>query len=218
MIDFHTHTFFTDGALSPSELVQRAIVKGYEGLAITDHVDSSNIDFIVPRIVKAAKKLSLLTDITVIPGVEITHVPLKEFKELITYARKHGARIVLAHGETLVEPVIPGTNYAALNNDIDILAHPGLITLEEAKLAAKRGIYLEITTRRGHCYTNGHVVRMARQAKAKLLLNNDAHEPDDLVSEEMAEKIARGAGMSSYEVEALKKEARSLLKRLRRGR
>lgn len=214
MIDFHTHTFFTDGVLSPSELVRRAKVKGYEGLAITDHVDFSNIDFIVPRIVRAAEKLTALTGIPIIPGMELTHVPLEGFRELIAYARKEGARVILVHGETIVEPVIPGTNLEALNNDIDILAHPGLITLKEAKLAAARGIYLEVTTRGGHSYTNGHVVKMARQAKAKLLLNNDAHEPDDLVMPDMAERIMRGAGLGPDEIRTMVRDAKALLKKL----
>jgi histidinol phosphatase-like PHP family hydrolase len=177
-------------------------------------VDFSNIDFIVPRIVKVAEKLSALTGMVVIPGMELTHVPLKGFKELIAYARKEGTRIILVHGETIVEPVIPGTNLEALNNDIDILAHPGLITLKEARLAAARGIYLEVTTRGGHSYTNGHVVKIARQAKAKLLLNNDAHEPDDLVMPDMAERIMRGAGLDTDEIKRLNREAKALLKRL----
>ena len=43
MIDLHTHTFHSDGALVPSELAARAFAKGYKGLAITDHADFSNI-------------------------------------------------------------------------------------------------------------------------------------------------------------------------------
>ena len=58
MIDFHTHTIFSDGELVPSELVRRALVNGYEAIALTDHVDSSNIDFVLPRIVKVAEQLN----------------------------------------------------------------------------------------------------------------------------------------------------------------
>ncbi|HEY3347739.1 MAG TPA: PHP domain-containing protein, partial [Nitrospirota bacterium] len=47
MIDLHTHTLFSDGVLIPAELVRRAEVKGYEAIGLTDHADSSNIDFIV---------------------------------------------------------------------------------------------------------------------------------------------------------------------------
>ena len=37
--DFHTHTFLSDGVLSPMELIRRAHDKGYAAIAITDHVD-----------------------------------------------------------------------------------------------------------------------------------------------------------------------------------
>ena len=54
MIDFHTHTLFSDGVLNPSELVRRANNMGYEAIGIADHVDGSNLDFVVERIVKVA--------------------------------------------------------------------------------------------------------------------------------------------------------------------
>ena len=37
LIDFHTHTTASDGALSPSELLLRAVDRGVEALALTDH-------------------------------------------------------------------------------------------------------------------------------------------------------------------------------------
>ena len=58
MIDFHTHTLFSDGILVPSELVRRAEVMGYRAIGLTDHVDSSNLEFVVPRIVRVAQELN----------------------------------------------------------------------------------------------------------------------------------------------------------------
>ena len=37
IIDLHSHTTFSDGVLNPSELISRAIEKGVDVLAITDH-------------------------------------------------------------------------------------------------------------------------------------------------------------------------------------
>ena len=121
MIDFHTHTLLSDGALLPSELVRRAYVIGYKGIGLADHADASNIDFLVPRIVKVAKVLTS-PKIKVVPGIELTHVPPKDLRGLVTYARANGIKLVLVHGETIVEPVIPGTNAEALECDINILA------------------------------------------------------------------------------------------------
>ena len=214
MIDLHTHSFFSDGELIPSELVRRAVVKGYRAIAITDHGDLSNIDLIVTRMAKVSAELSRAWGIKVIPGVELTHVPPADIAGLAKKARMLGARLVLCHGETIVEPVPPGTNSAALNSDIDILTHPGLITMEDAKLAARKGIYLEITARKGHSLTNGHVAKTALAAGAKLLLNTDAHSPGDLKTKEEAEKIALGAGLRIDDFNKITRNAEELVERV----
>ncbi len=213
MIDLHTHTLLSDGALLPSELVRRAEVKGYRAIALTDHVDAANIEEVVAQTVRVCRRInSGRRKIIVIPGVEITHVAPAEIRGLVAYARSRGIRLVVVHGETPVEPVIPGTNRRALNEDIDILAHPGLLTEAEAKLAAKKGICVELTSRRGHSLTNGHVARVCLGAGAKLVLNSDAHEPEDLLTPELAEKVVLGAGLSRNEFRALEKHSTRLIK------
>ena len=122
---------------------------------------------------------------------------------------------MIVHGETLTEPVPPGTNLAAIQAGADILAHPGLITEEEGLLAARQGVFLEITTRRGHSLTNGHVASMARKCSAQLVLNNDAHAPGDFVGHQMAANIARGAGMSEKEITAMFNNSQNLIQRAR---
>ncbi len=211
MIDLHTHSIFSDGDLIPTELAQRAFAAGYKAIAITDHADHSNIDFIIPRLIKVCSKITEKGNITVLPGIELTHVHPKDIVALADEARKLGAKIVVVHGETLAEPVPPGTNLAALNSSIDILAHPGLLTEEEARLAAERGIYLEITTRKNHSLSNGHVAQMARKFKAQLVLNNDAHASSDFVGSKMATNIARGAGLSDNEVAAMFENSKKLV-------
>lgn len=215
MIDLHTHTLLSDGELLPSELVRRYQVLGYQAVALTDHVDGSNIDFVVPRVVKIAKSLTRLWDIVVIPGVELTHMPLEEFKPAIKYAHRQGIKLVLVHGETTAEPVIAGTNRKALESNIDILTHPGLITLDEAKLARERGIFLELTARHGHSRTNEHLVNVAREAKAKLILNSDSHRPEDLLTLEKMQQIGRVAGLTQDELEDTFNHARQIVDNLR---
>ncbi len=95
-------------------------------MAITDHADHSNFDFILSRVSQVCGKLSEAYGIFVLPGIEITHVPPRWIPALAKEARKAGAKIIVVHGETLVEPVAEGTNLAAVQSDIDILAHPGL--------------------------------------------------------------------------------------------
>ena len=213
MIDLHTHTIFSDGELLPSELVRRAEAVGYEAIALTDHVDSSNIDFVLPRIVKVCKALNRYWKIRAIPGVEITHVPLEEITPLVKFARRHGAGIVVVHGETLSEPVLPGTNRAAIMAGCDILAHPGNITKEDARYAKKRGVYLELTTRKNHSGANRHIFKIAKSAGTKLVLNNDAHGGENLVSEARAIRLLRNIGLSGIDIKKVFKNSRNLVKK-----
>ncbi len=195
MIDLHTHSIFSDGELLPSELVRRAVVIGYTAIAITDHVDSSNIDFVVPRIVRVCDELNRFWEIIAIPGAEITHVPPETIPSMVKMARELGAKIVVVHGESPIEPVITGTNMAAIESGADILAHPGFITDEEIALAHERGIHLELTSRRGHCISNGFIVTKAMLFGTKLVINTDAHSPADLISDIDAERILLSAGL-----------------------
>lgn len=202
-IDLHTHSFFTDGALLPSEICRRAVVMGYSALAITDHADASNLESILEKLTRFAEEQGRFFPLTFIPGVELTHCPPQTIAGLARRARRLGAAIVNVHGETLVEPTAPGSNRAAVEcPHVDILVHPGFITEEEARLAAANGVYLEITSRRGHSLTNGHVAQVARTTGAKLVVNTDAHTPSDMIDQTLARKVAAGAGLTPEEVEA----------------
>lgn len=194
MIDLHTHSTFSDGELIPSELVRRAVFHGYTVLAITDHVDFTNIEHVL-SCVKKVKSLEDDYDIKIFPGVELTHVPPGKMPRLVKMARKLGAEIVVVHGETTVEPVPNGTNHTAVSLDIDILAHPGFITVGDAELARDNGICLELTSRNGHNRTNGHVTRIANEAGANLIVDTDSHGPRDLINDDIALKIAMGSGL-----------------------
>jgi histidinol phosphatase-like PHP family hydrolase len=214
MIDLHSHSLLSDGTLIPSELARRAEAKGYEVLAITDHADMSNLEVILPQLVKVCAGLNRSLKTTIIPGIELSYVPLVLLAEMVEKGRELGAKLVLVHGETIAEPGIPGTNREALEAGIDILAHPGLITLEEAKVAAAKGIFLEISARKGHCLTNGHVVRMTREAGAKLSFGTDTHDPSNLVTLAEAKKIAQGAGLQEEEIRTLFDSARHLVQKV----
>jgi histidinol phosphatase-like PHP family hydrolase len=213
MIDLHTHSLFSDGVLVPSELVRRAVMKGYTAIAITDHADASNLDFTIPRVAAVCKELNRRWKITALPGIELTHIPPETFAGLTERARSLGAVIVVAHGETLVEPVHPGTNRAAIEARVDILAHPGLISREEAGLAAKLGVHLEITARKGHSLSNGYVAKIAGETGARLVLDTDTHEPGDLIDDEFARAVLLGAGLSSESITVVLNNSRELAAR-----
>ena len=205
-IDLHTHSLLSDGELLPSELIRRARVKGLGGIAITDHVDESNLRTTIEGILRIYKDIKeSYSDFNFIPGVELTHLPLSKFPALTEEARRLGAMIVVAHGETLVEPVLPGTNRAAIEAGVDILAHPGLITDEDAILAKEKGVLLEITARKGHSLSNGHVAKVALKTGARLVFNTDTHSPSDLVTEDEAVEILMGSGLDERQADEVLK-------------
>ncbi|MEM2925182.1 MAG: histidinol phosphate phosphatase domain-containing protein [Methanocellales archaeon] len=216
MFDLHTHSTFSDGSLIPSELARRAFVHGYKAVAITDHVDFTNIKFVLKN-VRKIKNIERDLNIRVIIGVELTHVPPSKIASLVKLARELGSELIIVHGETLVEPVAKGTNRAAVElPDVDILAHPGLITIEEAELARENDIYLELTSRNGHNRSNGHVARIAEEAKAKLLVNTDLHDPDDYITKEVAIEVAMGAGLRAKEAsDVIERNPEKLLQKIK---
>jgi putative hydrolase len=166
-------------------------------------------------LVKVARDLNQRQSVTVIPGVEITHVPPELIGSLVKEARELGAEIVLVHGETILEPLPEGTNRAAILSGVEILAHPGLIDPEDVKLAAERGVYLEISARQGHSLTNGHVARWAKEFGARLVLNSDAHSIHDLMTRQFAQEVAHGSGLEDKALEEMLANSRELIEKIR---
>jgi len=200
MIDLHTHSFLSDGALIPSELVRRALVAGYRAIAITDHVSYSNIDFVLENVVKDCQLAQKYWDVVAIPGVEITNVPAKSIDQMAEYAKSRGAKLVVE---------------AVNSSHVDILAHPGLITEREAKASAQMDVFLEISGRSGHSLGNGRTALKASQAGARLLINTDSHSQNDLFKQDFQKKVGLGAGLSQDEVgEIIKVNSRQMLKKI----
>jgi histidinol phosphatase-like PHP family hydrolase len=203
MHNLHSHTTLSDGELAPMELMRRFAAAGYATIGVTDHVGAGGMERIISEVAEDAQVASRGFGIVVLPGVELTHIPPSEVARLARRARAAGAKIVVVHGETLVEPTAPGTNIAAAAcSDVDILAHPGLIDREVARAARENGVYLEVSARKGHCLTNGHVARIARDEGAPLIFGLDAHGPGDIVTADMRDRLLLGAGLDCSEAEA----------------
>ena len=216
LYDFHTHTFLSDGELSPVELIRRAAVRGYRAIGIADHAGPGNVEAVVRQLAADCRLCERYWDIVALPGVELTHLPPAAIGEVARMARAAGARLVVVHGETPAEPVEPGTNLAAVScPDVDVLGHPGMLTPEEAAIAARNGVFVELTARRGHSLTNGHVASVGRAAGVRFVVDSDGHAPGDLLTPDLALKVARGAGLSAEEARAvLRENPEALLLRL----
>jgi putative hydrolase len=214
IIDLHTHTLLSDGALLPAEMIRRAEYAGYKAIALTDHVDSGSIEIVIKQLLRICLDASTYFNIIAIPGVEITHQPPETIPELVKEARALGARLVAVHGESPVEPVAAKTNYYALQSDIDFLAHPGLLSPDEFMIAQQKNIPLELTARCGHSLTNGYLVTMARQYKIKLIINSDAHSHLDFLTPELWRKVGLGAGLSEEELKKVSRNSEDIVAKI----
>jgi histidinol phosphatase-like PHP family hydrolase len=214
MIDLHAHTFASDGVLGAAELARRAEAAGITALAITDHADAANLGRLVGEIAAFVRETQPYLRIRLLPGVELTHVPPGQVAALARRARSLGAAIVLVHGETVSEPVAPGTNRAAIEAGVDVLAHPGLLTEEDARLAAEKGVRLEVSTRPSHGMANGLVVARARAAGAELVISSDTHAPSDLLEPGWRRRVALGAGLLEDEVARIDLTMAAIVERL----
>ncbi len=204
LFDFQTHTFFSDGELSPMELLRRCHVLGYTAVAITDHASPANIGTLTEALRRDCEEAERAWGLVALAGVEITHVPPAAIDGAARSAVEAGAEFVAVHGETIVEPVAGGTNRAALESEyVHALVHPGLLSPELGHVARRHGKFVELSARRGHSLTNGHVAAVCRQAGVRMLVNSDAHAPGDLLTEALARRVARGAGLDADETEAV---------------
>lgn len=217
LYDFHTHTFLSDGSLSAMELIRRACVAGYGAIGITDHVGPGSLARVLSEIKQDCALARAHWGIMAIPGVELTHIPPAAIPELARRAKELGASLVVVHGETLSEPVIRGTNLAAVQcRYVDILAHPGALSAEEATSASKNGVFIEITTRKSHRQSNAEIAKATILAGALVLVNSDAHDPEDLLNLELATATAHAAGIhDSLVAGALERNPALLLERIR---
>ncbi|UZP68693.1 histidinol phosphate phosphatase domain-containing protein [Desulfovibrio mangrovi] len=216
MIDLHVHTSFSDSKHTPAHMLHLAKLAGYRAIAFTDHADASNMRHILENMLPMARTYSLHEGIDLFVGVELTHVPPALIPDCIREARELGAQIVGVHGQTLSDVVEEGTNLAAIEGGADILCHPGLITEQEAVLAAEKGVLLELSTRPSNALCNGYLVNIARRTQAKLVINNDAHESKDFIPRDKRRAIAIGAGMTPDEYRAAEENSREFIARLLR--
>lgn len=178
---------------------------------MTDHADDSNLEDVLSALQRAALRLNKYMSIKVLAGVELTHIPPRDIPFMVKKARALGAQVLIGHGETLAEPVAGGTNSAYIKAGVDILAHPGLVTAAEARMAAKNNVRFEITTRAGHSISNGHVAKMAGAYGVKMIIDTDTHSPSDIINLAWAEKVALGAGLGKKDFKKIQKNAVELL-------
>jgi 3',5'-nucleoside bisphosphate phosphatase len=72
-VDLHSHTLFSDGSLTPTELVRLARTNGVRVLSVTDHDHTGGID--------EALEVGEISGVEIVPGVELS-VSYAEFEDI----------------------------------------------------------------------------------------------------------------------------------------
>lgn len=214
MIDLHVHTSLSTGEQTPAAAMRFAKAAGYRAIAFTEHVDATNMQSVLESLLPMIRSYSLYSGIDLYAGVELTHVPPQLIPDTIAQAREMGAQIICVHGQTIADIVDEGTNLAAIEGGADFLAHPGLVTEQEAQLAAEKNVYLEITARAEHALTNGHVAKLAAMTGAPLILNNGGYRGYDFINKDRRRAIALGAGMSKEHYQQTENNSRMIVSKM----
>ena len=211
MLDFHVHI---GEHFLLSEAMRYGRLAGYRGLGLLVRADSSTLPLLLPWLLQTTKHYALYADLEAFPGVELTHIPAALISETVGEARSLGAGLVVVHGETPADTVERGTNLAAIEAGVDILAHPGCISDADAERAAETGTLLELTTAPGHCLANAHVAAQAVKYGCGLVLNGNVHRKEDFASRELRQAALLGACLSQEGLALLEAGTRELFDRL----
>lgn len=139
--DFHTHTIFSDGVVSPDFRITEAWTEDLDIIAITDHIEYRKNKDILPEDLNLGYKLALSKaeelDILLISGAEITKkMPnpghfnalfVKDINKLINddpmlqieEAINQGAFIMWNHpGSSWIRPIIDTTQFWDIHKDL----------------------------------------------------------------------------------------------------
>lgn len=139
--DFHTHTIFSDGSVTPDFRVVEAWTEGLDIIAITDHIEHRPNKNILPNNLNLGYELASSKakelDILLIPGAEISkkmpnpgHFNLLFVKDVnklinedpmvqIEEAIKQDAFIIWNHpGSSWVKPIVETTQYWDIHKDL----------------------------------------------------------------------------------------------------
>lgn len=87
-IDLHIHSHYSDGMLSPAELIERAVKEDIKIISLTDHDNINGIDKMV--------NLGERENIEVIPGIEISANMGRQEFHILGYYIDHKSEVLLS--------------------------------------------------------------------------------------------------------------------------
>jgi len=235
--DLHVHTDWSDGVMTPEDVVSGAMSRGYSYVAITDHSQSLKITGgLTPERLKkqvgAVRKLAdeVSDKITLLAGSEVDikadgslDFPKSSLKDLdIVIASVH-SRFKMARPEMTARIV------AAIESGlVDILGHPTGRLIGERKpyeadmdklfeAAKENAVCMELNSFPDRLDLNDGHCRLAKQAGVRVSIQTDAHRPEQLSYIELGVITARRGWLEKKDV-LNTMDAKGLLAHLRSRR
>lgn len=121
-VDLHIHSTFSDGVLTPAEIVDLAVMQGLKAISITDHDTSAGIDEARQRAI--GKRMEVLT------GIEISSWHGDTSMHILGYCFRHedkqfNSRLQLLQDgrETRNSRIIENLNRLGIRVDVSELLH-----------------------------------------------------------------------------------------------
>ena len=160
-LELHAHTHFSDGLLSPAELVERAIERGITALAITDH---DVVEGVAPAQAAAAGRLEI------VPGIEVssshegldlhilgyfidpTHEGLLARLALFRDERRQRALAIVERLATLGVPVNPDDVFAAAGPGVVGRPHVAQALLKAGHVPSMEAAFTRYLGTRGEAF------------------------------------------------------------------
>ena len=166
-IDLHTHTTFSDGSFSPTDLVSLANHQGLDILAITDHDTTAGLS----EALEVTKDLSL----ELIPGIELS----AQFQDREMHILGYFINITDPHFQARLE-ALRSTRSTRILQILDQLHNLGMdVSLEEVEQASGHG-----TIGRPHIaqvlITHGYVTNMKEAFEQLLGSRGKAYVPREV--------------------------------------
>ena len=218
MIDFHISIQQGVGVASALRYASLAGIR-FAGLVMpSDGTDLSRIADFSAQV----RRLSLYANVEAWAGVELCHIPPALLPEAVREAREAGARLVLVYGESIMDQVEQGTNFAAIEAGADIITHPGLVDAETAAFAAERGVAFEFTSCPRHALSNAHTAAMALKHGVPLVRGSNARQAEELTTRAFWPSVIKGADAGLMDengsnlVEYLRRSEENLIRKLMR--
>lgn len=217
--DLHIHSDWSDGVNTIEQIAGRALEKGYEYVAVTDHSRSLAIakGLSVERLQKQDEIIDRINaenkNIIVLKGIEadiLANGALDYPDEIL--AAKDLVIASVHSGFRQDREKITGRIISAIKNEhVDILAHPTgrLIGRRDAyavdmdrvlEAAAKYNTVLEINSSPDRLDINDHYARKAKEYGIRIAVNTDAHEIRRMDEMKFGVGTARRGGLTSDDI------------------